>query len=45
MDRHEKRLAGQGRLMMPLKTLSRMPDAERVAFRAKAAATRKAMGV
>ena len=45
LDRHETRLAGLGRMMMPLKTLSRMPDAERVAFRAKAAASRKAMGV
>ena len=45
IDRHEQRLAGLGRMMMPLKTLSKMPDAERIAFRAKAAATRKAMGV
>jgi deoxyribodipyrimidine photolyase-related protein len=45
LDRNEKRLAGLGRMMMPLKTLSKMPDAERVAFRAKAAATRKAMRV
>ncbi len=45
IDRHEARLAGLGRMMMPLKTLSKMPDAERAAFRTKAAATRKAMGV
>ncbi|PTS81940.1 MULTISPECIES: cryptochrome/photolyase family protein [unclassified Caulobacter] len=45
IDRHERQLAGLGRMMMPLKTLSKMPEAERVAFRAKAAATRRAMGV
>ncbi|PHY13222.1 cryptochrome/photolyase family protein [Caulobacter sp. B11] len=45
IDRHERRLAGLGRMMMPLRSLGKMPEAERVAFRAKAAATRKAMGV
>ena len=43
IDRHEGRLAGLGRMMMPLRTLSKMPEAERTAFRAKAAATRAAM--
>ena len=45
IDRHERRLAGLGRMMMPLRSLGKMPEAERVAFRTKAAATRKAMGV
>jgi deoxyribodipyrimidine photolyase-related protein len=45
LDRHEKRLVGNGRMMMPLKTLSRMAEAERTAFRAKARATRQALGL
>lgn len=45
IDRHAQRLAGNGRMLMPLKTLSGMDEAERRAFREKAAALRSAMGV
>jgi deoxyribodipyrimidine photolyase-related protein len=45
IDRHAQRLAGNGRMLMPLKTLSDMGEAERRAFREKAAALRSAMGV
>ena len=45
IDRHAQRLAGNGRMMMPLRTLEKMPDAEREAFRRQAAALRVKMGV
>ena len=45
IDRHARRLAGNGRMLMPLRTLDRMPEAEREAFRARARALRAAMGV
>ena len=45
IDRHAQRLAGNGRMLMPLKTLSGMDEAERRAFREKALALRNAMGV
>ena len=44
LDRNEKQLAESGRLLMPYKTLSRMDPAERQRIRAKAEATRTAMG-
>ncbi|NBB15602.1 cryptochrome/photolyase family protein [Caulobacter sp. SLTY] len=44
LDRHEARLAASGRLLMPYKTLSRMDPEERRRIRAKAEATRQAMG-
>ena len=45
IDRHAKRLAGNGRMMMPLRTLEKTPDAEREAFRKQAKALRAKMGV
>ncbi|ATC23616.1 cryptochrome/photolyase family protein [Caulobacter vibrioides] len=45
IDRHAQRLAGNGRMMMPLRTLEKMPDAEREAFRKQARALRVKMGV
>lgn len=45
IDRHAQRLAGNGRMMMPLRTLEKMPDAEREAFRKQAKALRVKMGV
>ena len=45
IDRHAQRLAGNGRMLMPLKTLSGMGEAERRAFREKAAQLREQMGV
>ncbi len=44
LDRNETRLAGSGRLLMPYRNLSRMDPAERQRIRAKAEATRTAMG-
>jgi deoxyribodipyrimidine photolyase-related protein len=45
IDRHARTLAGNGRMMMPLKTLEKMSDQDRQALRAKAKALRAAMGV
>lgn len=45
LDRNARRLAGNGRMLMPLKSLQRMDEDERRAFREKAAALRQAMGV
>lgn len=45
IDRHAKTLAGNGRMQMPLRTLAKMPEAEREAFRRKALALRQTMGV
>lgn len=45
IDRHAQRLAGNGRMMMPLRTLEKMPEAEREAFRKQARALRVKMGV
>jgi deoxyribodipyrimidine photolyase-related protein len=45
IDRHAQRLAGNGRMMMPLRTLEKMPDAEREGFRKQAKALRAKMGV
>lgn len=45
IDRHAQRLAGNGRMMMPLRTLEKMPEAEREAFRRQARALRVKMGV
>jgi deoxyribodipyrimidine photolyase-related protein len=45
LDRNLKRLRGQGRMMMPLRTLENMAETERQALRRKAARTREAMGV
>ncbi|CAN5584681.1 cryptochrome/photolyase family protein [soil metagenome] len=45
IDRHAGRLAGGGRMQMPLRLLDRMSPAERQAFRDKAAALRRSMGV
>lgn len=45
IDRHAQSLAGNGRMMMPLRTLEKMPDAEREAFRKQAASLRAKMGV
>ena len=45
IDRNAGRLAGNGRMTMPLKTLEKMPMADRQAFRHRADSLRKAMGV
>ena len=45
LDRNLTRLRGQGRMIMPLRTLETMAETERQACRRKAARTREAMGV
>lgn len=45
LDRNAKRLRGLGRMMMPLRALETMADADRQAIRAKAEALRESMGV
>lgn len=45
LDRHAGRFRGLGRMMMPLRALDSMPEAERQAFRRKADALRASMGV
>ena len=45
IDRNAQRLSGNGRMLMPLRTLGKMSEAERAAFRRKAQELREAMGV
>ncbi|WP_297509164.1 cryptochrome/photolyase family protein [uncultured Caulobacter sp.] len=45
IDRHAKTLAGNGRMMMPLRTLEKIGEADREAFRRRARNLRRAMGV
>jgi len=45
IDRNARRLAGNGRMTMPLKTLEKMAETDRQAFRHRAQTLRLAMGV